>query len=341
MVDQKKFVGTWIYLDSPEESSHFPNNKGKSSTPEFQAVYWRCVVVFFETSLRVHQNENYIQHILFTNTNHIPIVDGMDLKEYFEKNNIEVVILDNKYPLPNNYFSSFRNQFFEFSILDFMAEKMDGKDAFLLLDSDCVFSKSVVEHFEHLKQVSSITLDVGYNADAKIHGITRKEMRGIFNELDFKIEEDPMYSGGEFLLAQGDFIKEVANDFPKLYEWLLQRNLDKKPKFNEEAHVLSYYYYKHNAKLGVANAFVKRMWTNRNHYRNIKKGDENLSIWHMPNEKPMGFANTFKYINSKGTLKNLDNQGFHQLLVQNFLKASNHKLDLPRYIKAKIEHMFN
>ena len=41
-------ISTWIYLDSPEESSEYPQVGKGSHLPEFQQVYWRCVAVFFD-----------------------------------------------------------------------------------------------------------------------------------------------------------------------------------------------------------------------------------------------------------------------------------------------------
>ena len=76
-----KYIATWVYLDSSSEKSKYPNNKGDSTTPEFQAVYWRCIVLFFKTSLRFNKNAT---HLLFTNTAVIPTIDGMDLSIFFK-----------------------------------------------------------------------------------------------------------------------------------------------------------------------------------------------------------------------------------------------------------------
>lgn len=333
----KKYIGTWIYLDTPEEESKFPNNKGKSSTPEFQAVYWRCVIVFFESSIRCHGGLNDVQHILFTNTANLPIIDGLDLDIYFKDNNIKVVQLENKYPLPKNYFTSFRNQFFEFSIIDKMATIMDDNDCFLLLDSDCIFSKSIYNQFDVLETTPAQTLTMSYGDNYVIHGITRIQMQKLFHELGLAIKEVPLYCGGELLLTTGAFIKEVAKDFPKMFAFLLNKNDKGLPKFNEEAHVLSYYYYKHGALIGNMNKMAKRMWTNRNVYRNIKKGDEELYIWHMPNEKPVGFANSYKFLAKGNRFNDLSDDEYTEFIRKTFLKASNHKIDIPRYARAQFK----
>jgi len=55
-----KYIATWVYLDAPEEKSKYPNTGGDSTTTEFQEVYWRCVALFYETSLRFHKDINHI-----------------------------------------------------------------------------------------------------------------------------------------------------------------------------------------------------------------------------------------------------------------------------------------
>ena len=337
----KNYITTWIYLDSPEEESIFPNNKGKSSSAQFQAVYWRCVMVFFESSLRFHRDDETIEHILFTNTDDIPVVDGLDLKQYFEKNKISLVKLENKYPLPQDYFKSFRNQFFEFSIIDHMASVIQDNDKFLMLDSDCVFAKPFHSLFEKLEGKSALTLTMNYKEDYKIHGITRREMKELFHELEFNIDEIPEYSGGELLLTSGSFIKTVAKDFPELYHFLLERNKKGLSKFNEEAHVLSYFYYREGAEIGVMNNYIKRMWTNRNHFRNIENGDEELTVWHMPNEKPVGFHNSYTLIKNGKSFEQFSDDEYRSFLMGTFLKASNHPIIPLKYLRTKLKGLIS
>lgn len=334
---QKKHIATWVYLDSPEERSNFPNNKGNSSSLAFQAVYWRCIVVFFESSLRFHANNPEIEHILYTNTSQIPTIDGLDLNQFFKENNIRVVVLKNKYPLPQNYFKSFRNQFFEFSIIDHVAAEMQDHDLFLLLDSDCVFARSFQPLFEAVKQDCAHTMAMDYAENYQIHGISRLQMKELFHELGLPIKETPVYSGGEVLLAKGSFLKTVAKDFPELFEFLMDRNSKGLSKFNEEAHVLSYFYHREGAKIGVLNNEIKRMWTNRNHYRNISKSDTDLTVWHLPNEKPVGFAHSFRQIASGKRFAAYSNQDFQTFLEDTFLKAKNHPIDLIRYTRATLK----
>ncbi|WP_299435375.1 hypothetical protein [uncultured Maribacter sp.] len=333
----KNYIATWVYLDSKDEKSKYPNNKGNSTSSEFQSVYWRCIVLFFESSLRYHKNEN---HVLFTNTKNLPVVDGLDLNMFFSNNNIEVISLKNKYPLPNDYYGQFRNQYFEFTIIDHFSDRINDEDTFLLLDSDCVFTKPLYSAFDKLQKESAMTYIVDYEEDYEIHGVTGNNMKEIFSDFGVKLDKNPYYSGGEVLFAKGKFIKNVAKDFPILFKNMLDRHASNAIKFNEEAHVLSYYYYKHEALLGGMDSYIKRIWTNKNYFRNVEKSDKDLAIWHVPNEKKTGINRIFKEIAEGENIKTLDDKSYQKLLFENLLKESNYKFDYFSYFKNYLNKTF-
>ncbi len=335
----KKYIATWVYLDSPEEKSKYPNTGGDSTSPEFQAVYWRCIVLFYETSLRFHKD---MKHLFFTNTEKLPIVDGLNIKEYFNTHDIEVICLKNLYPLPNNYFGSFRNQFFEFSIIDHIAKIINKGDMLMLLDSDCVFVRSLEPAFDEFKNSNApaTTYIINYKEKYEMHGLHGKEMKAIYEDLGLSLNKNPYYSGGELLFAKASFFIDVAEDFKTLYDYLMERHRNKKIKFNEEAHVLSYYYYKLGATLGGMDNYIRRIWTNRNYFRNVRKKDLQLSIWHLPSEKRVGIHNLFKEITeNKVNLRKLPYPKYLALLQSRLLKYSNHKWEYYKYFKNKFRNI--
>ncbi len=336
--DMKKYIATWVYLDSPEEKSKYPNTGGDSTSPAFQAVYWRCIVLFYETSLRFHKD---VHHIFFTNTDTLPTVDGLDIADFFKKNNVEVVPLKNRYPLPQNYFGSFRNQFFEFSIIEYIAKIMEDSDMLILLDSDCVFSKSFQPGFDALSshEATAMTYVVDYDEKYEIHGLTGEDMRQLSAELGLQLDTLPHYSGGELLFAKGSFFKYVAEDFASLYDDLMIRHKENRLKFNEEAHVLSYYYYRLNSVIGGMDSYIKRMWTNRNYFRNVDKDDHLRTIWHLPNEKRLGIQNLFERIKNGQSLKSMPQEEYTALLKESLLLASNHKLDYYKVFKNSVNKL--
>jgi len=314
----RNIIATWIYLDSKEEQSNYIQSGKKSDSPSFQKIYWRCVVLFFETSLRYNAS---FEHILFTNTNRLPVIDGLDIGQWLKQNNIQIVVIDNQYVMPQGYYHSWRNQFYEFSIIDYMAKELDAPDKFLLLDSDCVFSKSVAPMFERTFKLAQTFVNTfpRYDADTSINGLSRKEQTAIISEILQKEFSEPVwYCGGEILFATGEFLKNVAEEFPSIYQWLLDRNKNGLSQFNEEAHTLTYLYYKYDCEIGKLNDCIKQMWTNPHVFRNIDANDVNFPIWHLPAEKKRGFKKLYTLFLHKG-LKNRREEDYQALLYHELL----------------------
>jgi len=325
------YIATWIYLESENEKSKYPNNKGDASSKKFQEVYWKCVVLFYETSIRYNTGAT---HVLFLNSEEqLPIINGFDVSKFLKENNIELICLENKYPLPKDYFDRFRNQFFEFSIIEYMAQRMKEEDGFLLLDSDCIFSKSAMPLFSLLKkEESAITYVVDVERNYQVHGVTGNEMRAICQDWGLKLTENPYYCGGEILLSKGSFLKSVSNHFPLLFKDMLKRNKKDQPKFNEEAQTLTYYYYKHKANINGLKPYIKRLWTNRNYFRNIDKKSKDFTIWHLPNEKQSGFARLFQK-NLTSRLSKIEENQYQELIQSELLKKENYPIDRYKQIK--------
>jgi hypothetical protein len=326
------YIATWIYLESEEEKSKYPNNKGDASSKVFQEVYWKCVIIFYETSLRYNTGA---KHILFTNTKDLPIINGFDIAQFLKENAIDLVCLENKYPLPTDYFDRFRNQFFEFSIIKYMSTITKDEDGFLLLDSDCIFSKSAAPLFTLLeKEESAITYVVDLERDYQVHGVTGNDMKAICNAWGLQLKENPYYCGGEVLLARGTFLKNVAAHFPKLFRDMLERSKKGLPKFNEEAHTLTYYYYKHKANMNGLKPFVQRLWTNRNYFRNVEENSKNLIIWHLPNEKNTGFARLFEQ-HTILRLSKMEEGAYQELIQLELLRKENYLIDWYKKFKNR------
>ena len=317
----RNIIATWIYLDSKEEQSNYFQVGKKSNSLSFQKIYWRCVVVFFETSLRYNAS---FEHILFTNTNHLPVIDGLDIRQWLKQNNIRIVTIENQYVMPQGYYHSWRNQFYEFSIIDYMAKELDAPDKFLLLDSDCVFSKSVAPMFERTFNMAQ-TFVAGYDADTPINGLSRKEQTALISELLQKEFPEPVwYCGGEILFATGEFLKNIAGEFPSIYQWALDKNKNGLPKFNEEAHTLTYFYYKYDCEIKALNDCIKQMWTNPHVYRNINENDGNIPIWHLPSEKKRGLKKLYALSLHKN-LKNMQEKDYQDLLYRELLDIKKYK----------------
>lgn len=281
------YICSWLCADEKGEESLFPQTGELSSSQSHQNIYWRCLLVFFITSKRFNKKE---KHLLFTNVKKLPVVDGRPVLSILEDLEVEVIHTDFKYKTPKGYYRSFQNQFYEFSILEHISGKHNNpNDQFLILDSDCIFLKPVEELFDAAAPTGFISFEDDVMPDYVINGLSRNDLKSLYEELlDRSIQEIPSYHLGEFLLCSAANIKKIYEDFTDLWPVLLERQAAGLKKFNEEAHTLSYLYFKNGFRATKENRFMKRIWTNPLFYRNVEPGDVELCIWHLPSEKTFG-----------------------------------------------------
>lgn len=298
-------ISTWIYLDSPEESSEYPQVGKSSHLPEFQQVYWRCVAVFFDIST---QNNPEKKHILFSNVETLPTVDGLDLGDFLKERNVELVTIPLTWQTPVGYFGKWRNQFYIFDILAYVEKRwteegshlnQDKAPALLVLDSDCLINRSISGLFDQIRANGLLALPMHFALDYNINGVTRVDMRRIFGELDGGKDpgENPEYCGGEIFAATLGSIQQINQIAPSIWQNMLERYQAGQQKLNEEAHFLSYCYHRIGGWQTLEKD-IKRIWTSPK-YNNVQKEDFNLPIWHLPAEKTGGIALIFKSLKKR------------------------------------------
>lgn len=295
-----EYICTWIYLDSPEESSEYPQVGKKSHLADFQKVYWKCVAVFFALSTR-HNPQR--RHLLFSNKTwaEIPEIDGFDLRGFLKSKNVELATIPLGWQTPEGYFGKWRNQFYIFDILQFIESKWSdvskptdhSNTSFIILDSDCVINRSLDALFAEIGRLGLMALPMSYGDKHNINGVTREEMRRIYAELDGTDPgENPVYYGGEIFAATLPVIRQINAIAPGVWQRMMERHQAGQPKLNEEAHFLSYCYHKIGG-FGLLDGFIKRIWTSPQ-YNNVQIEDMQLPIWHLPSEKTGGIALIFK-----------------------------------------------
>jgi hypothetical protein len=284
-----EYICTWIYLDSPEERSEYPQVGAQSHLFAFQKTYWKCVAAFFACS--VHFNPGR-RHVLFSNKPEaeLPEVDGLDLRKFLAERRVEVVTFPMTWQTPPGYYPKWRNQFFVFDIFrHFEAHFGENDPAFVLLDSDCIIRHSLDELFAEIRKNGLMVLPIPFAEDHDINGITRQDMRQIYAELDGEDPgKPPIYFGGEFFAATLENVQRVNQMFPPVWATMMQRFREGKKKFHYEGPTLSYLYHR-IGKFGIADRFIKRIWTSAK-YSNLEARDFDLHIWHVPAEKKEGIA---------------------------------------------------
>lgn len=310
MTGNPDHICTWIYLDTLEESSEYPQVGKRSHLAEFQKVYWKCVAVFFALSTQFNPQR---RHLLFSNKRReeFPRIDGFDLQGFLKEKNVEVVALPLTWQTPEGYFGKWRNQFYIFDILQFIEKKYssqpsddivspdDYEPGFVILDSDCIINRPLDALFAEVRRHGLLALPMPYSDTHDINGVTREQMRRIFAELDGKDPGgNPAYYGGEIFAATLPVIRQINAIAPGVWQNMLERHRNGQPKLNEEAHFLSYCYHK-IGRFGAMESFIKRIWTSP-HYSNVQPEDANLPIWHLPSEKTGGIALIFKRLTTDG-----------------------------------------
>ncbi len=281
------FICTWLCADEPGEESVFYQTGELSSSQTHQNIYWRCLLVFFITSKRFNIQE---KHVLFTNVRSLPKVDNRNVSDLLQTLGVEVVYTDFKYKTPKGYYGAFQNQFYEFSILEYISNNNSrGNDLYLVLDSDCIFLKPVHALFLTASKNGFISFEDEVKPDYAINGLSRLDLKNLYEQLLGRpMQEIPSYHLGEFILSSVENIKVFFKDFIQLWPILLERNRNGQMKFNEEAHTLSYLYFKNGFRAHVDNIYMRRIWTNPLFYREVRDSDVDLAIWHLPAEKTFG-----------------------------------------------------
>jgi hypothetical protein len=288
------FIATWIYLDNPAESSEYPQVGKKSHQRDFQQIYWRCVTVFYTYSTTHNAGK---KHLLFSNSGWeaIPQVDGFNVAAYLKSLDVELVRLPLTFQTPPGYYGKWRNQFYLFDILKFFETTYNPSDTLVVLDSDCLVLQPLETLFQDIHRHGLMVLPLAYTDDQSINGISRQEMKTVFEALDgVSPEFPPTYYGGEIFAATGSTVGIINAIVPGLWEYMLLQHENKAAKFNEEAHFLSYCYYK-IGQFGILTNTIKRIWTAPLH-TTAAAADLNLPIWHLPSEKTGGFILLFRAI---------------------------------------------
>ena len=235
--------------------------------------------------------------MLFTNVKTLPDVDGRKMTDILSDLDVEVVFTDFKYKTPKGYFGMFQNQFYEFSILEHIVQNNTNlDDHYMILDSDCIFLKPAKILFDEAAGQGFLSFEDECTTDLVIHGLSRKNMKSVYEDLLGKaIDEIPGYHLGEFYLSSVKNTRTIFSGFQELWPILMKRFEQGLPKFNEEAHTLSYLYYKNGFIASKSKTLMKRIWTNPLFYRNVSPSDTKLVVWHLPAEKTFGIAKLYDY----------------------------------------------
>jgi len=284
---------TWMY-SSPKGEQFVHTQVGRrSSDIAYQAYYWRCVFLLFESSDRLNRSA---RHILFVNQLPPASIDGIDIGVLMKQYRVEVVFFDTLTLSPSDYYGAWNTQFLVLDVLDWVANHCKSDDVVFILDSDVVFIKPIDQKLLsdlRAKKALLYSLDLGENYVN--NGLTPAELLDVAKDLDPHFPASSfVYSGGEFICILASEAPRVASMAREVYLRCLERHRKGQKKFNEEAHLLSFVYQSLGYENYSANSVVKRIWTDRSVESNVTGDEGSLIMWHLPAEKKSGFVKLFR-----------------------------------------------
>lgn len=282
------YIATWFYKESDEEASFYPQMGKKGNSTLAHSIYMQIQVPFFVTFQ--HYNPQ-ARLLFFTNMSEGELPDF--LIRLFQKLRVEVITVPYTCRPPKGWYAAWQNQFYLFDILKEMGSRMEENDCLLISDADCLCHTSLAPLFDSVRRDGSALYEFITDQDYVINGITLPQLNKFYESCYGEKPGHPItYYGGEFIALRKDAVCQINETYPALWQFNLLHARDGHPKLNEEAHVISILAERLKLRNRTANNYVKRMWTNPQ-YNNVRPGDEDYPVWHLPYEKKRGLYHLY------------------------------------------------
>lgn len=287
------YIATWFYREDAAEASYYPQAGGKGDSALLHSVYMQIQVPFFTTFARYNADARLL---FFTN------IDPAQLPPYllrlFGRLGVQAVRLDYRHRPPEGWYRAWRNQFFLYDILDYMAEKMEADDTLLISDADCICRRTLHPLWDDMRTEGhgAAFYELSTDTSENINGITLTDMTRLYTDCYGTAPRRPLaYCGGEFVAFTGEVVGRICSEYGQLWQHNLCCFAEGRSKLNEEAHFLSLLAERLGVRNNVAGKYVKRLWTTPQ-YNNVQPGDEQLVVWHMPYEKKRGLYRLYRWL---------------------------------------------
>jgi hypothetical protein len=293
-------ICTSVFAEAVGAESTYPQVPGTSSSQEFQAVYWRSAAVSLASSYR-HQPG--LPHVLFTNAEGVPAVDGVDLQAFLQSLGVEVAHVPLTFAPPPDHYHAWRGCFYAFDIAHALERRLSTGDSAIVLDADCVFVADVGPLRDAVARDGVLTYSLTYPVDWPANGLSREELSELASELLGTTVRHPLvYCGAELIAATRAELTQVLPEIDVAWKDLVDRCVRGERRFITEEHVLSYVYYKLRYPLGNADPFIRRIWTGSvGAFNNALPTDHGLVLWHVPMEKRFGLRRLFREVTDESS----------------------------------------
>lgn len=287
-------LATGFVSDSAGEGTSFPSAGGNSADLRVQAIYWRCLTVFFASARITNPG---LRLALFSNVP-APQVDGIDIGAVLDRLGVEQRRLPLVSRLSPGKTAAWGNVLYFLDILDSL-DAQPGNLRLALTDSDVVVTGPIDEMFGLLDNHEFAGYIVDSAPDEPINGMTPLEMARAASEIDGLERDGPVpHYGGELLATTPMAWSKARTLFHDLFARADAGDGDAGRARTEE-HLYSIAFATLGGGVADANHLMKRIWTSPR-YTTSRPGDERLPMWHMPAEKRYGLADLFRDLARRG-----------------------------------------
>lgn len=252
-------------------------------------VYWRCVCVFFLTSLNVNPQA---RHLLITNDKEPPVIGGVHLGRFLAKLGVEihtVPFVDFKPTVEQS--KVFRNNFYKLAALAYVLQNSERST--LLFDSDIVWLNPWPKAPSGLHLYKAFVRPASQKEPT---GISSHDLCDMYESLGGASLRHPVHwCGGEFIAGDNVTLREfMAQAIAVFHSWQEQfdpsahRFANGASVFDNDEFLLS------RVALDWTPEFtpdLKRVWTEDRGGGDLSH--RKLAALHLPNEKLTGIAGLF------------------------------------------------
>jgi hypothetical protein len=315
--------------------------RGDSSTERFRDVYRRCLAVFFETARATNPGARLV---LFLNQQWDSSASTVacEVAERLEAIGVEHQILEYSHAPPASFPDRWRNQFYVLDVLEALASQAAESDLALVLDSDVVWTdeKRAESLWADLDRHGALTYSIDYELEYPINGLSRQDMTSLARSLGVVEPSTTVaYSGGELVALRGDVLQRCVRRSREIWPKILAEHRATGLGL-EEAHLLSAIYAAEDLPIGLANQYIKRLWTQPFKFRNVALDDLELALWHVPAEKKYGLARMYAELASN---RQADRSALSRAATLGIPKNSSEKVlrDVSTAMLARVAESWN
>lgn len=303
-------IVTSICVDEDEDENDndvlYPATLGASGNQR-KVIYWKCVAVFFATSVRCNP---VAKHILYTNDKHPVIFKDLDLKQFLAGLGVDIRIVSFKhFKPPAGYSKVFKNAFYKLDVMRQLGMGEENENS-VLLDSDCVWTKYNNEIEDLLKSHDVLLYDMykSYQSKKGKFYNVRVKLGELYKEINPGYPKvEPTQFGGEFVAASNKNFRLIADLMYEAFTQIISSFKDKSLKLDDGRRLFdgmefltSYVYNSMPLKYFNAKDFISRIWSALK-FTNATAEDMRLTVWHLPSEKTQGFPLVYKKIIDKNS----------------------------------------